>query len=157
MATLSKTAGLLLSVLFLACSSSTSGSWSQLPDPSIDIRGHYEWLDAHELSTGCLVDIFIQDERYRGWVIDDQDHERVCQWRGFELSRFEVRGFEVRVSIGCPRAGCPGDARGGAGFILTAVPGVSLTGRRIGGSRSWREDVRWSEMTLVYLKQVARQ
>ena len=108
-ANLNKTLGLLSCCLSFACSSSTGNSWSQVPDPSIDIRGHYEWFDAHGLSTGCLVRIFIQDERYRGWVIDDQYQERVCRWRGFELSRFEGRGFEFRVSIGCPRAGCPGN------------------------------------------------
>jgi hypothetical protein len=123
-----------------------------VPDPRFDLRGNYEWLDAHGLGTGCLVRIFIQDERYRGWVSDDPDQQRTCRWRGFELRRFELRGFQVRLSIGCPRSGCPGEVRGGAGFILTAVPGVSLKGRRQGGSSSWREDVRWSEMTLVYLR-----
>ena len=140
----------------LSCGASTSGTWSKrAPESGFTIEGYYEWLDANELRTGCTVQIFIQDDRYRGWVLDDPEQERECQLRGYELANFETRGVELRVSARCPRAGyCPGDMTGGAGFIMTAVPGATITGKVRSGSELWRGG-RWREVTLVYLGTVS--
>jgi hypothetical protein len=140
----------------VSCGGSTSGEWSKrAPQPGLDIEGYYEWLDASEQKTGCLVQLFVQDERYRGWVIQDPAQERECQLRGYELTNFQTLGFEMRVSVRCPRAGyCPGDMTGSAGFIMAAVPGVSITGRVNRGSGAWRTG-RWRAVTLVYLREEA--
>jgi hypothetical protein len=144
-------------VFTISCGAGTSGSWSKrAPEPGFAIEGYYEWLDANELQTGCLVQIFVQDERYRGCVLDDPEQDRECLMRGYELTNFETRSFELRVSVRCPSAGyCPGDFTGRAGFIMTAVPGVAIAGKVTGGSGSWTEG-RWREVTLVYLRERER-
>ncbi len=141
---------LLLLATLTTTSCAKSSSVSSAPPPGMDISGRYEWRDAFDVNTGCLVQIFWQDEEYRGWVTTDQDTTVECPWRGYELREVEFQGGQVRLSVVCPRAGCPDAiARGGAEYLLDVVPAFFISGRLMGGSQVWRGSPRWAKMTLV--------
>ncbi len=138
-------------LVLVACARSPESDWSRTIVPELEIEGHYQWLDAHELETGCLVQIFRQNDEYRGLVKDDPYQPRECPWYGYELYEFEVRGFEVRMILHRPYPN-PYGSPGTAYYLLNLRPQVSLKGRLIRGSGRFRSDPRWNEMTLVYLR-----
>jgi hypothetical protein len=139
-------------LVLAACAHSPGSDWSRTIEPELPIEGTYQWLDAHELETGCLVQIFRQNDEYRGMVKDDPYQPRDCPWYGYELYEFEVRGFEVRMILHDPYRSSPHGSPGTASYLLNLRPHVSLKGRLIRRSGGFRADPRWIEMTLVYLR-----
>ncbi|UCG87711.1 MAG: hypothetical protein JSW71_03945 [Gemmatimonadota bacterium] len=135
----------------LACACSAGSGWSRHIEPELAIEGDYEWLDAYERQTGCLVGISTRGDKYHGWVVDDPEQSRECPWYGFELREFEVRGFEVRLIIQHPHGRNTYGWSWTGEYLLNLVPRLSMKGRLIGG-RSRAGNLRWREITLVYLR-----
>ncbi len=141
----------LLSLTLVTCAK--SASVSSAPPPGMDISGDYIWRDAFDVNTGCLVQIFWQDDEYHGWVTADGESTVECPWRGYELRNVEFQGGQLRLSVACSRSGCPqatGQGRaGGAEYLLDIVPAFFISGEIMGGSPEWRRTPRWAKMTLV--------
>jgi len=142
----------LLAVLWVA-SCARSSSVSSAPPPGTDITGEYVWHDAFDVNTGCIVRIFWRGEEYRGLISTDEDYAQACPWRGYELRDVELQGGQVRLSVACPRAGCPqavGQGRaGGAEYLLDIAPAFFIGGHITRGSPDWRREPRWERMKLV--------
>lgn len=142
-----------LLVILAAASCVRSASVSSTPPPGMDISGEYVWHDAFDVYTGCTVRIFWQDEEYHGWVETDEGYVDTCPWRGYELRRVEFQGGQVRLTVACPRSGCPYAVRqgraGGAEYLLDIAPAFFIAGHIIRGSPDWSNSPRWARMKLV--------
>jgi hypothetical protein len=141
-------------VLLAAAACAAGGGWSSTIEPDLQLEGLYQWLDSYGHETGCRVHIFTQGQKYRGWVRWDPMQPRDCPWEGYELYQFEVRGYEVRLTV-CPPSRC-GRTPGVGEYALNVVPRVSLKGRLVNdrltsSPQSLLGHPRWREATWVYL------
>jgi len=118
---------------------------SDIAPRSLGINGTYDWVDSFGNDTACRVHIFWQDEAWRGWIRTDNENAEVCPWDGYEIPEMRMRGDRVRMSIACPRSGCPTSARRGTSYLLDVVPGVMLTGESQRGGTT----ARWHSLRLV--------
>ena len=129
----------------VSCSVARMGD-SDIAPQSLNMSGTYDWIDGFGNNTACLVHIFWQDDAWRGWVRTSNETAERCPWDGFELPIMRMRGDRVRMSIACPRSGCPTDNQRGTAYLLDVVPGVMLTGRAI----SANVGARWYNIRLVH-------
>ena len=136
---------LLVSCFMISCSSSSGFGRSDLAPQTLDIQGTFDWIDGFDNNTACIVRVFWQDGAWRGWVSTNHESTEICPWQGYELPRLRMRGDRVRMSVACPRSGCPSGTRLGATYLLDVVPGVMLTGSSIGSEIP----LRWRSMRLV--------
>lgn len=129
----------------ISCSSGSSLGTGDIAPQWLNLQGTYDWIDSFDNATACIVRIFWQDDAWRGWVRTNHDTAEICPWEDYELPILRMRGDRVRMSVACPRSGCPSDAQRSTAYLLDVVPGVMLSGRAvstIGGAR-------WHTMRLV--------
>ena len=137
---------LLLTCFSVSCSSLPGFGGSDLAPQSLNIQGTYTWVDGFGTNTACIVHIFWQHEAWRGWLRTDNNSAEICPWDGYELARLRMQGDRVRMSITCPRSGCPSNDQRSTTYLLDVVPGVMLSGRAIGTGIV----ARWHNIRLVH-------
>lgn len=136
---------LLLTCFMVSCSSLPGFGRSGIAPQSLNIHGTYDWIDGFGNNTACMVRIFWQDAAWRGWIRTDNASSEVCPWDGYELPRMRMRGDRVRMSIACPRSGCPSGGQRSTAYLLDVVPGVMLSGRVVERGAG----TRWHNIRLV--------
>ena len=136
---------ILLAGTVFSCSTIQNIGGSDIAPQSLNMSGTYDWIDGFGNNTACIVHVFWQDEAWRGWVRNNNRSPERCPWDGFEVPIMRMRGDRVRMSIACPRSGCPSDTQRGTAYLLDVVPGVMLTGRAV----SANVGARWYNIRLV--------
>lgn len=135
---------MLLASAVVACSSSILGG-SNIAPQSLDLQGTYDWIDGFDRGTACMARIFWQDGGWRGWIRTNHESTEICPFDGYELPIMRMRGDRVRMSVACPRSGCPSSSRLATAYLLDVVPGVLLTGSSVGSE----VPLRWRTVRLV--------
>jgi hypothetical protein len=122
----------------ITCSSSSGFGTADIAPRVLNLQGNYDWIDSFDNPTACMVRIFWQDDAWRGWVRTNHENVEICPWEDYELPRLRMRGDRVRMSIACPRSGCPSGPQRATAYLLDVVPGVMLSGTAVsavGGAR----------------------
>jgi hypothetical protein len=65
--------------------------------PAFNLTGSWDWLDRHDVPTGCLVRFWEDDDRWRAWVTQDHDVPQTCTRLDYRLDRVDIG--ESRVSL----------------------------------------------------------
>jgi len=129
---------LFVAIITISCSSSSRFGTTDIAPQWLNLQGTYDWIDSFNNPTACMVRIFWQDDAWRGWVRTDHETVEICPWEDYEIPRLRMRGDRVRMSVACPRSGCPSSEQRSTAYLLDVVPGVMLSGTAvttIGGAR----------------------
>ena len=83
----------------LACGSGQGGSQDVEPVvlSGYNLQGDWRWYDRFEQPTGCPVRMFVDGERWNGWIVQDFEVTQQCTRVGASLDRADIDGGRITL------------------------------------------------------------